>query len=80
MPTKDLPCTISLQYLIREGALHCIVYMRSNDLWLGFPYDVFCFTAFQTKLAMELGVKLGTYTHIAGSLHLYERNLVQDET
>ena len=80
VPTKDLPCTISLQYLIREGALHCIVYMRSNDLWLGFPYDVFCFTAFQTKLAMELGVKLGNYTHIAGSLHLYERNLVQDET
>ena len=49
-------------------------YMRSNDLWMGFPYDVFQFTCLQTLLAMELDVELGTYTHVAGSLHLYERD------
>ncbi|MNI68701.1 hypothetical protein D3C73_1244100 [compost metagenome] len=27
-------------------------------------------------MAFELGVEIGTYTHIAGSLHLYERNIV----
>lgn len=70
--TKDLPCTICLQYLLREGALYGTTYMRSNDIWLGFPYDVFAFSCMQTKLAMELGVELGSYTHIAGSLHLYE--------
>lgn len=73
--TKDLPCTICLQFLIRDGKLHCTTFMRSNDIWLGFPYDVFCFTSLQVKLAMELGVPVGTYTHIAGSLHLYERNV-----
>ena len=25
-------------------------------------------------MAMELGVDIGSYTHIAGSLHLYERD------
>ena len=49
-------------------------YMRSNDLWMGFPNDVFQFTAIQIYLAMRLGVKLGSYTHIAGSLHLYDRD------
>ena len=49
--------------------------MRSNDLWTGFPYDVFQFTAMQILMSMELGLELGSYTHIAGSLHLYERNL-----
>ncbi len=73
-PTKDLPCTICIQYLLREGKLHSTVYMRSNDIWLGFPYDVFCFTSLQVKMAMELGVDLGEYIHIAGSLHLYERD------
>ncbi len=73
-PTKDLPCTVSLQFFIREGKLHMITNMRSNDLWMGFPYDVFSFTALQVKMAMELGVDVGTYTHIAGSLHLYKRN------
>lgn len=48
--------------------------MRSNDLWMGFPNDIFQFTAIQIYLAMRLGVGLGTYTHIAGSLHLYDRD------
>lgn len=73
-PTKDLPCTVSLQFFIRDNKLYLITYMRSNDIWMGFPYDVFNFTALQVKMAMELGVELGSYTHIAGSLHLYKRN------
>lgn len=73
--TKDLPCTICIQYFIRGSRLHSTVYMRSNDIWMGFPYDVFCFTSLQVKMAMELGVNLGEYHHIAGSLHLYERNV-----
>ena len=50
--------------------------MRSNDIWTGFPYDVFSFTAFQTMLAFKLNVGIGEYTHIAGSLHLYERDAI----
>lgn len=73
-PTNDLNCTVCLQLFIREGKLYMTTYMRSNDLWMGFPYDVFQFTCLQTLLAMELDVELGTYTHVAGSLHLYERD------
>lgn len=75
-PTKDVPCTIALQYFIRDGKLHTTTYMRSNDIWTGFPYDVFSFTAFQTMLAFKLNVGIGEYTHIAGSLHLYERDAI----
>ena len=77
-PTKDLPCTVCLQYLIRDGKLHATTYMRSNDIWLGFPYDVFSFTCLQIIMAFELGVEIGEYTHIAGSLHLYRRNKVNE--
>ena len=75
-PTKDTPCTVSLQFLLRDGKLNLTVYMRSNDIWLGFPYDVFSFTCMQIIMAFELGVEIGEYTHIAGSLHLYTRNKV----
>lgn len=78
--TRDMPCTCLIQFLLRENKLYCTVYMRSNDLWTGFPYDVFAFTALQIKMAMELGVDLGSYTHIAGSLHLYEKDLILEET
>lgn len=73
-PTNDLNCTVCLQFLVRDGKLYCTTYMRSNDLWLGFPYDVFQFTCIQIRMAMELGLNIGSYTHIAGSLHIYERD------
>lgn len=73
-PTKDLNCTVCLQFFIRDGKLYMTTYMRSNDLWMGFPNDIFQFTCMQIYLAMRLNVGLGTYTHIAGSLHLYERD------
>lgn len=73
-PSKDVNCTICLQFFIRENKLYLTTYMRSCDLWYGFPYDVFNFCNLQVLLSMELGVELGTYTHICGSLHLYERD------
>lgn len=78
-PSKDVNCTVCIQFLLRDGKLNATTYMRSNDIWMGFPYDVFSFTALQCKMAMELGVDIGTYTHIAGSLHLYERNGIDGE-
>lgn len=71
---KDLPCTICLQFFIRDSKLHCITTMRSNDVWLGTPYDIFCFTSIQSLIALALDVSTGFYIHQAGSLHLYERN------
>lgn len=74
-PSKDVNCTVCLQFFIRECKLHLTTYMRSNDIWMGFPYDVFQFTCMQILMSMELGVEIGTYTHVSGSLHLYKRDL-----
>ena len=48
---KDVPCTCVLQFLIRKGALHMMTYMRSNDVFLWLPHDVFCFTMLQELVA-----------------------------
>lgn len=73
-PTKDFPCTIALQVFIRNKKLFWITYMRSQDLFYGTRNDVYCFTELQKKMAAELGVELGTYTHVMGSMHLYEKH------
>lgn len=73
--TKDEPCTIALQFLIREGKLHCTCMMRSNDIYFGFPYDVAFFTELQKYIADALKVEYGTYTHFATSLHVYEKDM-----
>jgi len=67
----DIPCTSTLHFLIRDNVLNLIVYMRSNDLLWGTPYDVAQFTFLQECFANILGIEPGTYTHIAGSLHIY---------
>ncbi len=68
----NVPCTCLLQFFVRDGKLELIVYMRSNDLWWGTPYDVYQFTAMQELIGAALEMDLGTYTHIAGSGHIYE--------
>jgi thymidylate synthase len=70
----DVPCTCTLQFVIRNGLLHLMVHMRSNDVLLGLPHDVFSFTMLQELIAREVGVKLGKYRHSVGSLHLYEKD------
>ena len=70
----DVPCTLALQFFIREGLLHQVAIMRSSDVIFGIAYDIPAFTVFQEILANELGVGLGTYTHISNSLHIYERH------
>ena len=70
----DYPCTLSLVFQVRDDALELHVTMRSNDVWLGFPYDVFQFTQLQITMARVLGFKIGPYYHHAVSLHLYDRD------
>ncbi len=71
---SDLPCTLNWQFMNREGALHMTCTMRSQDAWLGMPYDIFTNAMILRLLATELNLKVGIYTHNVGSLHLYQRN------
>lgn len=70
--TKDVPCTLSLIFTVREKKLNLHVIMRSNDIIWGTPYDVFVFTTLQQAIANTLGLELGKYYHTAISLHCYE--------
>lgn len=72
--TPDMPCTLSHQYVLRDGALHMIVTMRSNDVWKGMPYDIFAFTCLQRVVAAHLNARVGLYHHRVGSMHLYSRD------
>ena len=77
-PSKDNPCTMYMQFLIRNHRLHCNVHMRSNDIWFGLTYDVPFFTLVQELMLVQLqnfgaNINMGEYNHFAGSLHAYEK-------
>ena len=63
---NSIPCTCTLQFIIRNDRLHLLASMRSND--------VFAFTMLQEIMARTLSVELGTYKHFVGSFHLYNEH------
>ena len=69
---KEIPCTTTLQFHLRDTVLHMSVSMRSNDAFFGLPHDVFCFTMIHELIASYLNAKLGEYIHHAGSMHVYD--------
>ncbi|MEO6082996.1 MAG: thymidylate synthase [Umezawaea sp.] len=69
---RDVPCTLGYRFFVRNGRLQMHTTMRSQDVWLGFPYDVFVATLLQELLAGWLGVEVGEYHHFVDSLHLYD--------
>ena len=74
---KDIPCTCTLQFTIRDKQLHMLTNMRSNDAVKGLTHDIFAFTMLQEVIARTLNVKLGTYKHAVGSLHIYKKDIPQ---
>jgi thymidylate synthase len=71
---KEVPCTCTLQFLLREDRLEVLAHMRSNDAFIGLPGDFFSFTMIQELVARALGVEVGRYKHFVGSLHLYDKH------
>lgn len=76
--SNDNPCTMFLRARIDDwNKLHLTTYMRSSDIFFGLPYDVPFFVFVQSALIDHLSfaypdISMGTYTHIASSLHFYE--------
>lgn len=75
--SRDIPCTINMQFFIRENKLHMVVNMRSQDAVLGYTYDIFSFSAVAglvRSLLVLRGINVGLgFLHVhVGSLHLYE--------
>lgn len=71
---NDYPCTIALTFRIFRGRLDMLVTMRSNDAWKGLPYDVFQFNQVHWTIANMLSVPMGSYYHVANSMHIYDED------
>jgi thymidylate synthase len=71
---SDFMCTNTVQYLIRDDALHAVVQMRSNDAIFGFKGDRAWQHHVLAELAGDLNVPVGDIYWNVGSLHVYARH------
>ena len=74
----DYPCTLVLTFSVDyAGRLDLDVVMRSQDVWLGSPYDWGQFSVMLMTVATLLDREVGTYRHTTLSTHIYERNVAE---
>lgn len=73
-------CLQHIQFFIRNGKLHMKVLMRSNDAPEATFMNMFAFIMLLKRVADELGVKSGSYTHRANSFHCYEKDFKHMES
>jgi thymidylate synthase len=69
--TQDRACNLISHLLVRDGALHWLQVIRSNDALWGTPYNWMQFMHLQEYCASNIGVEIGTFTHVAHSFHIY---------
>lgn len=77
---SDFMCTNTVQYMIRNGAVHAIVQMRSNDAVFGYKNDRAWQQHVLEKVTKEVNAnteesyKVGNLYWNSGSLHVYARH------
>jgi hypothetical protein len=75
---NDYPCTLNLTFSTDEdGYLDLDVIMRSQDVWLGTPYDWCQFSVLQQTVATLTDRECGLYRHTTLSTHIYERDVAK---
>lgn len=72
--SKDIPCNTTIYLKVNNGCLNLTVVNRSNDLYLGIPYNIFVFGILQKYIAHRLNYNVGLQTQITDNLHLYEKD------
>ncbi len=75
----EYPCTLAIQFMIRQNHLHMVVNMRSNHVPRILCYDFFCLSHLMETLWRQLqdvrdDLNLGSYTHIMNSGHMFARD------
>ena len=77
---KDVPCTMFVQFFVRDEKLHMIWNMRSSDFAFGFCNDVAVGMLFMQMMRNELlsaedeWIQLGSFTYNATSFHCYDNH------
>jgi dihydrofolate reductase/thymidylate synthase len=81
--TALLPCHYSCQFYVEERKnikyLNCLFNMRSNDMFLGNPFNIFSYAVFTYILAIKCDMQPGKLIYSVGDAHIYKNHIKQME-
>ena len=72
------PCHTLFQFKVeRERILHCQLYQRSADAFLGVPFNISSYALLTHMLAHVCGLEVGEFVYTLGDYHIYRNHLSQ---
>lgn len=72
------PCHgITIQFYCDDGELSLFVHNRSQDMFLGVPFNIASYALFLTLIAKLTGYQPGKLTVSMGDMHLYAKHITQ---
>jgi thymidylate synthase len=69
---RDIPSTIMMNFNIRDGKLNVSIVIRSNDLFFGWPTNLYQTSVMQKYVAKEIGCEIGGIMTSSISAHIFE--------
>ncbi len=74
---KHRPCIILVQALRNQGVLNFNAYIRSHDIFGGWPLNAFSLRKLQKIICQKTKIPIGSLTIFSASAHIYDFNWEQ---
>jgi thymidylate synthase len=74
------PCHTLFQFKVESGRLlHCQLYQRSADAFLGVPFNISSYALLMHMVAHVTGLEVGEFVYTLGDYHIYQNHREQVE-